>query len=422
MFKPRWKKEALLLLKGAKKFLHYKRDLLAPDRIDEIESRRADLKAAIKAKDLDAVKETSKQVRNTCEKSLTHYRQPDWLQENIEVFWVAIVVALGIRAFFLQPFRIPTGSMQPALNGIVATTMHHEEGWDKPWFGKRAAEFLLSGRSYENIVAKKDLTLVGIEDASFFLFSRTRLTFNDKSEVIIGSPINEVEGISTLKASVARVRRNQSIENENRDRKNKSKNPSLLPLIKPVRPDFEEGDPIFQGYLTSGDLVLVDKLSYHFRQPKRGESFVFDTRDIKTDGPATLSSQEGTHYIKRLVGIPGDTIQVKEPHILVNGVIAKEPTMVRVMDKHQDSKGDFFPGYRNISKDSYSPFRDPNHVATLEDKPAKGNNYREFYAFGDNSPKSLDSRYWGSVKQYNIVGPAFVSLWPFNSGHWGFIK
>jgi len=64
VFKPRWKKEAILLLKGAKKFLHYKRDLLAQDRIDEIHSRRADLKAAIKSKDLDAVKEASKQYRS----------------------------------------------------------------------------------------------------------------------------------------------------------------------------------------------------------------------------------------------------------------------------------------------------------------------------------------------------------------------
>ena len=67
MFTPRWKKEALLLYKGANKFVHYKRDLLEPSKIDEIESRRADLKAAIKNKDLEAVKESSKQVRKVRE-------------------------------------------------------------------------------------------------------------------------------------------------------------------------------------------------------------------------------------------------------------------------------------------------------------------------------------------------------------------
>lgn len=418
MFKPRWKKEALLLLKGAKKFLHYKRDLLAPDRIDEIESRRADLKAAIKAKDLDAVKEASKQVRNTCEKSLAHYRQPDWIQENIEVFWVAIVVALGIRAYFLQPFRIPTGSMQPSLNGIVATAKHGE-GWDTPWFGKQITDFAFSGRSYENIVAEKDLTLVKVEDASFFLLSRTRLTFDDGSTEIIGCPINEVQGIETLSESVGRVLKNKARQVENRKLTDKK-----LRLEVATVPDFKKGDPIFQGYLTTGDLVLVDKVSYHFRQPKRGESFVFDTRDIPTNGPQSLSSQQaGTHYIKRLAAVPGDDVQIRYPELYINGDLAKEDTLRRVMSQEPDSKGYFYTGYTNPRGSSQrSEFEDPNFTFHLNDDPKKGNNYREFFALGDNSGSSLDSRYWGTVKQYNLVGPAFISLWPFNSGHWGIIK
>jgi len=403
VFKPRWKKEALLLMKGSKKFLHYKRDLLKPDRIDEIESRRSDLKAAIKEKNLDAVKETSKQLRNTCEKSLAHYRQPDWLQENIEVFWVAIVVALGIRAYFLQPFRIPTGSMQPSLNGIVATSTHEVEGWEKPWIGERVLDFATSGRSYENIVAEKDLTIRRFEDATFFLFSRTRVHFTDGSSVVIGCPENEVQRIETIGKHFRRLG-------------NKT--------VLASGPHYRKGDPIFQGYLTSGDLVLVDKMSYHFRQPKRGESFVFDTRDIPTDDRGPMSSQSGgTHYIKRLAAVPGDTIQIKEPKLWINGSIAKEATLRRVMSQEPDSKGEPYTGYENPEKGGrFSGFSDSNFTVTLEDKPEKGSNYREFYALGDNSTSSLDSRYWGSVKQYNLVGPALFSLWPFTSGHWGVIE
>jgi signal peptidase I len=400
VFKPRWKKEALLLLKGAKKFVHYKRDLLAPDRIDEIQSRRVDLKEAVKAKDLDAVKETSKQLRNTCEKSLAHYRQPNWLQENIEVFWVAIVVALGIRAYFLQPFRIPTGSMQPSLNGIVATSKLNDEDWEKPWFGQRIVDFAISGRSYENLVAKRDLNIRDMKDASFFLFSRTKIFFDDGSTVVIGSPLNEAASIGTISAALERRKFGKT-------------------------PHFKEGDPIFKGYLTSGDLVLVDKVSYHFRQPNRGEAFVFDTRDIKTGGPTSMSSQDGgTHYIKRLSGVPGDELQIKFPDLYVNGSIAKEDTLQRVMNQGNDKKGKTYTGYYNPAggRGQKSGFTDPNHTVTLDDNPSKGNNYREFFALGDNSPSSLDSRYWGSVKQYNLVGPAFVALWPFTSGHWGFIE
>ena len=54
----------------------------------------------------------------------THYpeqQRQGWIEENLEVIFVAVVIALGLRAYVVQPFRIPTGSMQPTLNGIVAT-------------------------------------------------------------------------------------------------------------------------------------------------------------------------------------------------------------------------------------------------------------------------------------------------------------
>lgn len=398
VFKPKWKTEALHLLKGSKKFLNYKRDLIGEDRIAEIESRRDDLRRAIKEKDLDAVKEASKQVHSVCEKSLAHYRQPDWISENIEVFWVAIVVALGIRAYFLQPFRIPTGSMQPSLNGIVAVSTHEEEGWDKPWFGKRMVDFVWTGRSYEKIIAEEDVSIRDIKDASFFLFSRTRIFFDNGKSVVIGAPPNEVQGIPTIREILMRGSNNRG-------------------------PHFKKGDVIFQGHLTSGDLVLVDKVSYHFRQPQRGESFVFDTRGINTDGSSSaMSSQQGaTHYIKRLAGVPGDEIQVKAPELYVNGVKAKEPWLRRVMEQGVDSKGSPYFGYTNPgTRGQPSPFSDPSYSVILKD--AEDRNFREFFALGDNSPSSLDSRYWGTVKQHNLVGPALFSLWPFNSGHWGIIK
>ena len=121
MFTPKWKKEALHLVKGAKKFVDYKRDLLKPERVAEIESRRQDLISAIKSKDLGQVNEASKQLRAICENSLPHEKPLGWFEENVEVMFVAIVIALGLRAYYLQPFRIPTGSMQPTLNGIVGT-------------------------------------------------------------------------------------------------------------------------------------------------------------------------------------------------------------------------------------------------------------------------------------------------------------
>jgi signal peptidase I len=97
------------------------------------------------------------------------------------------------------------------------------------------------------------------------------------------------------------------------------------------------------------------------------------------------------------------------------------------MKQEPDSKGYDYTGYTNPprradGRGQKTKFSDSSHTVTLDGDPKKGNNYREFFALGDNSTDSLDSRYWGSVKQYNLVGPAFISLWPFNSGHWGLIK
>ena len=126
MFSPRWKKEAKLLYKGSKKFLNYKRDLLDDEKVANIEESRDALRKAIKSSDQEKVKEAEKMVTKACESALPRYRRPNAIEENIEVFFVAIVIALGIRAYYLQPFRIPTGSMQPTLNGIIGEQMPKE--------------------------------------------------------------------------------------------------------------------------------------------------------------------------------------------------------------------------------------------------------------------------------------------------------
>lgn len=402
MFSPSWKKEALQLVKGARKFVHYKRDLLTENRIDEIESRRTDLLDAIKSGDRAKVDEASKQVRVVCENALPREQPVGWFEENVEVLFVAIVIALGLRAYYLQPFRIPTGSMQPTLNGIIGKSKPEGE-W--PSFGTRVAEQILRGRSYVKVVNDRDRHFAldnrgqpMVRDTQVMhFFSRSELVFTDSEPLSLPAPINPCleAGLRHALSTAAN-------------------NGNLL----------AKGVVLCEGYVDAGDLVLVDKFSYHFRRPQRGEVFVFETIGIRGIQERGGEQGAGSHYIKRLCGVPGDTLTIDPPNLLVNGKIAKEPGIQRVIA----SKGIYAKMPTGYGFASPEPVRlkplpqylaKPTDELKLESHARPG--MREYAALGDNTHNSLDSRYWGQVKEFNLVGPALFSLWPITTGHWGFI-
>lgn len=388
--KPKWKRQAQDLLKGSKKFVHYKRDQLKEDRVAEIESRRQDLAEAIKGGNQEAVAEASKQLQATCEKALPRAVPQTWWEENLEVLFVAMVIALGLRTYVVQPFRIPTGSMQPTLNGIVI----RNDGSEKPWLGGMAWDFLIHGRTYHEIIADRDKNVVDLRDRTKFLFTRTEVLFDDGSSVMI--PAAEGETSQWLRSVGSR---------------------------------FKKGDAILKGSITSGDLVLVDRISYHFRKPKRGEVFVFDTRGIATNGDvsARMRGQTGgSHYIKRLCGVPGDGLSIEEPNLLNHGRIVQEPGIQRVAMREgiyaSDYDGSPRRGYHLVGAEQKARYREatltePGEVFELKIDKRPGMN--QYAALGDNTDNSLDSRYWGPVHEFNLVGPGWFSLWPFGSGHWG---
>jgi signal peptidase I len=404
MFTPEWKKNAKHLVKGAQKFLNYKRDLLTQDRIAEIESRRKDLFQAIKDKNKERVEEASKQLRATCENSLPREKPQGWFEENVEVMFVAIVIALGLRAYYLQPFRIPTGSMQPTLNGITGTPLKQE---DWPSFPKRMLEGVLRGRSYEKVVNDKDRYVdilmhpkrgmdFDVRDYQWWhFFSRSQLISQNEKPLRLPCPKSSAYSIGLLDAYREAMQNGKVLK---------------------------KGQVLLEGYIDTGDLVFVDKFSYHFRKPKRGEVFVFDTLGIKGIQDYSGPQGAGSHYIKRLVGVPGDELSIMTPDLIVNGKVAQEAGMRRVAEGAPPFKEEH-EGYVTAKSDDGSkiyPFTTEDPLKLKDEKAKPG--MREYAALGDNTSSSLDSRYWGTVKEYNLVGPALFSLWPFTTGHWGFIK
>ncbi len=139
--------------------------------------------------------------------------------------------------------------------------------------------------------------------------------------------------------------------------------------------------------LVEGDLILVNKFIYGakvpftnfrfpaVRQPKRGDVVVFIyPEDKKKD------------FIKRLVGLPGETVEIKGGSIYVNDKPAAEAIFNRI---YYFNKGDFGTTGQKIvvPKDSY-------------------------FVLGDNSASSKDSRYWGFVPKEYLLGQAMIIYWP----------
>ncbi len=125
--------------------------------------------------------------------------------------------------------------------------------------------------------------------------------------------------------------------------------------------------------LKVNDYILVNRFVYKMASPSRGEVIVFH--------PPHVKNPEETDFIKRIVGVENDVVEVANGVLYLNGLPQDEPFIKEAIEAD-------FPAYRVP----------PGHV----------------FVMGDNRNNSDDSRYWGPLPLENIVGKAFVIFWPFS--------
>ncbi len=370
MFTARYIKHSKLLLRHAQKFLRYKADVLEESTREEIAAAMRRLQAALRQRDRKQIESRAEALDGQLHQLQPITWESHW-RENCEVILVAIVVAVAIRSYFLQPFKIPTGSMQPTLNGIIG----YPSDSPAPNIFRQVFDFVAMGRNYINCVSTVDDQVISVTPKKFFFFfTFTHVVLQHQHYTIYAPP-------ETLRAPIGKGGFGVQVDRL-----------------------YRKGEVIARGAVDTGDQVFVDKFSYNFIKPRRGDVFVFRTDNIPMIQGDPETGQP--FYIKRLAALAGDTLRIDPPRLFINDQPAEEFRFGfgRVIGAKYPYMGYSF-GRENLSA--------PDRTFTV---PA-----HSFFALGDNSYNSFDSRYWGPVPEENLVGRGLFVYWPFYP-HCGIIR
>jgi signal peptidase I len=241
-------------------------------------------------------KNDKKKVHET-KSFMSHLR--DWGDALV----IAYILAMFIRTFVVELFKIPTGSMTPTLVGDICTEFDYDENGEN------------------DLVLKKGSNLIHVFFKENGKYTHDRFIRNPPMHKLVG-----------------------------------------------------------RKFKMRSDKILVNKLSYWFHTPKRGDIVVFKV-------PPVIFDPRKPVYIKRAIGLPGEGLDIGGGHVFINGQkITGEP-------------------YDNIEYENTCNGRLFTHRTI---------GAREILVLGDNTKSSLDSRYWGTVPEENLKGRAILRYSPFN--------
>ncbi len=374
--------------KHVRKLLDAQRDILSPQAVGSVETALRDTREAVAngAND-DSLKKQLGQLEAAANKWLKPYPHAA-IRENVEVLLVALAVAMGIRTFFLQPFKIPTGSMQPTLFGIVSDNMKGQAGARPPGPLMRVYDALVHGTFYHHLTADAEGQIVSIGPVEHVL------RFINKNTIFVRYVGRSDEVPYTFWFTP---------EDHFTERAGVSEGET-----------FHKGDDIVNFRETSGDHLFVDRISYNFRHPKRGEIIVFETHGIGNQYGMLPQDQ---FYIKRMVALGGERVQLgTDRHLIIDGKRLDKST------PHFENVYSFDPN-QPPRESHYSGHVDGPRLAPLFTESADGVvtvRPDHYMVMGDNTMNSYDSRAWGDFSRTNVIGKYFFVYWPVSKRFgWG---
>ena len=449
------KKGAREILRLGEKALAYRRDVLTEGQVKKLELSVSELSRVLKSKPvlINELEEKAEELDNQLKESGgLYYHKKGWV-ENVEMLMVAAIVVIGIRSFFLQPFIIPTNSMYPSFFGMQPNL--YSDATEAPSIMERGLDKILLGASHYKLELENSGNLylmlqnggsfrfanATFPNGRFFLFPKTVKEYVFEiggKEQILQVPAEfdfdtliaqKFAGIESLRDLPLIIAQDQGFTGNR---------------LKLSEKNYRKGDLAIAFDILLGDALFVDRMTYNFVKPKAGDPAVFRTGSIddfnrQINTPVKSFIGEDKYYIKRLVGEPGDQLQMMVPdNIFTNGTDVRKgiPGIMYRNGKVLSGKVAFDENNKRVKELAKNPNADnplnyPGYraeglltnkeIITVPQKSDSNNptGLNGYFAMGDNSTDSLDGRAWGYVPENEIIGRAFVVYYPFTK-RWGF--
>ena len=416
------RKQSKELISLAQKVIAYRKDLLPVQAQQQISQATDQLATAIREQGSSAeqIEAQHQALGRLLQEHGGMLYGKGFFGSLVEDLLVAVIVIIGIRSFFFQPFIIPTNSMYPTYSGMNSIVYAADEA---PSAAMRLLNKVRLGSSHYAVKASQ----AGTVEIPFFSHAPNSLDNRIRSQqgglvryqivaarkwfgllptqkraytlYIDGQAVQLQVPLDFNLDDVIRRRFFPDAPNLADALHNLHRSGALnLAQSKPLlRTDqtVAAGQPVLAFDITLGDALFVDRLSYHFKRPQVGDPFVFRTRNIPG-----IEGGVDKYYIKRIGGAGGESIEIKEGAIYADGKLRDE---VPAFVKNANKEGDY-EGYLNLKL-----LAKGQELHLPEDK---------FIALGDNSDNSLDSRSWGFVPDRSVIGKAIFIYYPFTP-RWG---